>query len=339
MKSYADAGLWCRDDSAYAAPCGLVRVLEKQLLGAARIEELLAASDLAALLRMLVRYGALSGASETLERDWARALELSLLGSDRTLLAIDPRPAVSEILVARADLVNLRSLLRSRALGVPFDGAWHPRGRFGRTALEESVRFGDWASWPPPLARALEAMGDIGPSTTLPALNDALDAAWFGALLGAARASGSRFFVDWLGHAADLANIRARLRVAAAPRAWPALPAPLPGGHLDAERFSADATLDKLLAEIGRTVYAPLTERARAGEGEVSLAAFERAADDFLMRLLEPARFVSLGPEPLWAWHLAREMDAKNVRAIVFGALAGIDPERRRSLLRQPYGA
>ena len=338
MKSYA-ADLRCRDDSAYAAPCGLVRVLEKQLLGAERIDELLAAPDPAALLRMLVRYGALSGASEHLEREWERALELSLRESDRTLLAMDPRPAVSEVLVARADLVNLRSLLRSRALGVPFDGTWHPRGRLGRAALEESVSSGDWKAWPPRLARAFEALGEIGPSTTLPALNDALDTAWFGALLAAARASGSRFFIDWLGHAVDLVNIRTRLRVAAAPRAWPALPAPLPGGHLEAGRFAAGATPEEFLAGIGRTVYAPLAERASAGGGGVSLVAYERAAGDFLTRLLEPARYVSLGPEPLWAWHLAREIDAKNVRALVLGALAGIEPERRRALLRQPYGA
>ena len=339
MSVHADVDTWCRDDPAYAAPCGRVRVLEKRLLGAARIEELLGARDLAALLRMLVQFGALSGGCEPLEREWERALELSLRESDRVLLAIDPQPTVSEILVARADLVNLRSLLRSRALGIPFDGAWHPRGRFGRTALEDMARLGEWGAWPAPLARALGAIGDIGPSCTLAVLNDTLDTAWFGALLAAARASGSRFFADWLGHAADLANLRARLRVAAAPRAWPAPLALLPGGHLGAEYFAAGATPDEMLAGISRTVYAPLVEHARDAQGRVSLATLERAADDFLTRLLGPARFVSLGPEPLWAWHLAREIDAKNVRAIVLGALAGIDPDRRRALLRQTHDA
>ena len=114
---------------------------------------------------------------------------------------------------------------------------------------------------------------------------------------------------------------------------------PLPGGHLGGDLFTAAETVPGLLRALGRTVYASVIARASAGSGGVSLEQLERAADDFLTGLLRPARHLSLGPEPLWAWQLAREVDAKNVRTLVLGTLAGFAPERLRTMLRQPYGA
>ena len=338
MSPHLDAGPGTRDDAGYAAACGRVRALEKHLLGPERLEELLEARDLPSLLLTLVRFDVLARDVEDLPSNWERALDLSCARADRLLLEIDPHPLVSRILVLRADLVNLRSLLRSRALAIPYPGPWHPRSLYARPALEAMVRAGDYTAWPAPLAERLAAVVEPDPAR-LAAINDALDAAWLGALRAAAHDSGSRFFVDWIGHAADLGNIRARLRLAANPGAWPQPPVLLPGGHLGEGFFSTAGSAGTLSAALARTVYAPVVARAGDGSGGVSPVLFERAADDFLTRLLRPARYLALGPEPLWAWHLAREIDAKNVRTLVLGALAGSAPDRLRALLRQPHAA
>jgi V/A-type H+-transporting ATPase subunit C len=338
MSARLDPGSGTRDDAGYAAACGRIRALEKRLLGPARLEELLGTRDLTPLLQTLVQFGALARTAADAATEWERALDLSDAQADRLLLDIDPHPTVSRILVLRADLVNVRSLLRSRALGVAYAGPWHARAMFGPPALEVMVRDGEYTAWPEPLARRLAALHRHPPGG-LQAINDGLDAAWIGALREGAIQSGSRFFLDWLGHAADLGNIRGRLRLAAAPAAWPRSRSLLPGGHLGEDLFAAPGTATFLIGRLARTVYAPVIARAGDGSGGVSLALLERASDDFLTRLLQPARYLSLGPEPLWAWHLAREIDAKNVRTLVLGTLAGIAPERLRTLLRQPHGA
>jgi V/A-type H+-transporting ATPase subunit C len=338
MSAHLDAGLGTRDDAAYAAACGRVRALEKRLLGPERLEELLGARDLLSLLQILERFGTLARIDADAEKDWERALDLSGARADRLLLDIDPHPTVSKTLILRADLVNVRALLRSRALGTVYPGPWHARSLFGRQELEAMVRDGDYAAWPEPLARRLAALHQNAP-LSLPAINAALDSAWIGALREGAIRSSSRFFVDWLGHAADLGNIRAWLRVAAAPSAWPASLPLLPGGHLGEDLFAARKDVSNLPGRLVRTVYAPVIALAGDAAGGLSLALFERASDDFLTRMLQPARYLSLGPEPLWAWHLAREIDAKNVRTLVLGTLAGIAPERLRTLLRRPHGA
>jgi V/A-type H+-transporting ATPase subunit C len=333
-----DAGLGTRDDAAYAAACGRVRALEKRLLGTARLEELLGSNDLSSLLKTLERFGVLPVGGENASKEWEQALDLAGAKADRLLLDIDPHPTVSRILVQRADLVNLRSLLRSRALGVEYAGPWLVRALFGRKELEAMVRDGCYVAWPEPLARRLAAL-PLRRSEGLQEINAGLDAAWIGALREGASRSGSRLFLDWLGHAADLGNTKARLRQAAAPTAWPASFPLLPGGHLGEEYFAGPGTAATLLRRLARTVYAPVIARAVDGAGSFSLALFERASDDFLTRLLQPARYLALGPEPLWAWHLAREIDAKNVRTLVLGTLAGIPPEKLRTLLRQPHVA
>jgi len=337
MSAHLDAGLGTRDDAAYAAACGRVRALEKRLLGPERLEELLGVRDLPSLLQTLERFGTVARIGGDILKEWERALDLPGVQADRLLLEIDPHPTVSKILVQRADLVNVRSLMRSRVMGEVYPGPWHARALFGREELEVMMRTGDYKAWPGPLARRLAALHQT-PPPDLPAINAALDAAWFGALRDGAIQSGSRFFVDWLGHAADLGNIRAWLRQTAAPSAWPSSLPLLPGGHLGEEFFAAKGAAPNLPGRLALTVYATVIARAADGSGGVSLALFACASDDFLTRLLRPARYLSLGPEPLWAWHLAREIDAKNVRTLVLGTLAGIAPERLRSLLRQPHG-
>jgi V/A-type H+-transporting ATPase subunit C len=338
MNALPDVGSGSRDDAGYAAACGRVRALEKRLLGPARLEDLLGARDFASLLQTLARFGLLAPAVPDLAAGWEQALDLSGAEADRLLLSIDPQPTVSRILVMRADLVNLRSLMRSRCLGIPYTGAWNARALLERPALEATERDGDYAAWPEPLGRRLAALHRRSPRG-LPELNDELDAAWLAALREGALRGGSRFFLDWLGHAADLGNIRALLRRAAAPAAWPRALKLLPGGHLGAELFSEKRPAPSFLALLARTVYGPVLARAGDGLGGVSPALLERASDDFLTRLLQPTRYLSLGPEPLWAWHLAREIDAKNVRTLILGNRAGIAPQRLRTLLRLPHGA
>jgi vacuolar-type H+-ATPase subunit C/Vma6 len=60
-------------------------------------------------------------------------------------------------------------------------------------------------------------------------------------------------------------------------------------------------------------------------------------SDDFLTDFFRPAKYVSLGPEPLWAYYHAREMDARNIRAVILGLQVGEGREKLRRELRQPY--
>ncbi len=328
-----------REDGAYAAVCGRLAALEKRLLGAAAIEECLAARDAASVAELLARRGILAAGEEPLPARWEEALELGAAADDRLLLRMDPRPAVSLALLARHDLANVRGEIRAKALGREYDGPWHPRGTLPR---EELARTG--AAWagrlPPELGDAVRRLAVAGSPVHLREIDDRLDAAWLRAVRAAAAAAGSRFFLDWLGHFADLANVRARLRFLAAPEAWPGpAPALLPGGHLDPGRLDAAGGAEALRRRLARTVYGALLARATEADGPLSLSRLDREADDLLTGLLRPARLLALGPERLWAWHLAHDVDAKNARALMLGKLGRLPPERIRPLLRLPHVA
>jgi len=326
-----------REDAAYAEACGRGRVLEGRLIGPADLEELLALGDPAELGAELARRGTIEPAGRALPEGWEEALDRAGASADRILLGLDPRPAVSRLLVLRHDLSNLRGLLRARAVGVEYDGPWHPRGTIDRAALEGSLERPTPGALPEPLAAEARALARTAASRDLRWIDDRLDTAWLGALRAEVRASGSRFFLDWLGHHADLANVRALVRHFSAPGAWPGPPALLPGGHLDSRALAGHDGVEGLFRALARTVYAPLLERAARVAPGAPGPALDREADDFLTELLRPVRRLPLGPEPLWAWHLARDVEAKNVRALMLGALAGLPAARVRPRLRRPY--
>ncbi len=337
MKAQSRYSVPQRDRGAYAEVCGRMRSLEKRLLGWARLEELLAAGDWPGLLSILLRSGYLSRQTEQPELNWDQALTMSLRESDRSLLAMDPQPLVMSLLVLHSDLLNLRSVLKAKVLSRPFSGHWHPRGIHSYATLQALVNTMNFSVYPPLLAEELCTLKDVLASKRLLTLNLAVDIAHHRALLRASRQSGSRLFLDYLGHLADLVNIKNRFRTLAFSEAWPEDPPPLPGGHLGVKLLAGLPDQEALLGELARTVYGPLLEKSRGDGGNISPLRLEKEGDNFLTELIQPAKYVTLGPEPLWAYYLARETDAKNVRALILGTLSGREPEAIRAGLRRPY--
>lgn len=323
-----------RDREEYSEVCGRIRPLEKRLLNVDRQRELSTAADIPAALRLLRRWGWLGTAAESAEEGWEGSLVTALKESDRALMSMDPRPAVTSILVAKYDLLNLCAVLKARILARDFPRSLHPRGTSSLPTLEVMANRLNFSVYPRLLADELSSLGDVlvsgGPGETA----DFVTAARHRALRTAAEEEGSRLFCDYLAHLSDVENIKLAFRSLAFPELREGKVPLLPGGHLDVRIFSS---ADDLPGALARTVYGPLLGRSRDEDGRISLGLLEREGDDFLTALLEPARYVSLGPEPLWAYWLARETDAKSIRAILIGLRSRPQKEGLDRRLRRPY--
>ena len=326
-----------RDREEYAEACGRIRPLEKRLLTVKRQRELSAAADIPAALHLLRRWGWLGTVSESAEEEWEGPLVMALKESDRALITMDPRPAVTAILVAKYDLLNLCAVLKARVLAREFPHSLHPRGTSSLPSLEVMANRMNFSAYPRLLAAELSSLGDVLISGGPGEIADAVTAARHRALRAAAEEEGSRLFCDYLAHLSDVENIKLAFRSLAFPELWGGKISLLPGGHLERRVFAAADTADDLKGTLARTVYGPLLERCREEDGRISLGLLERETDDFLTALLEPARYVSLGPEPLWAYWLARETDIKSIRAILIGLRSRPDGESLGRRLRRPY--
>lgn len=326
-----------KDRDEFAAACGRIRAIEKKLLGRERLSELSAAGDVLSALRLLNRWGWTVGGDPPPDGRWGEMLTSSLWLSDHTLLKMDPRPVVTKLLVLKYDLLNLGAVCRARALGRPYDGPLHPRGWNVLSTLEVAVDRMDFSIYPGPLADELCDLDDLQEGGDAGNVAAALAAARHRALRKAADGEKSRFFCDWLDHAADLQNIAVACRALAFPGFRERRPPPFPGGHLGEKLSVHPETPGDLRPILGGTVYGPLFEASLDREGGLRLSAFEDGAANILTALLEPARYVSLGPEPLWAYWLARESDARNIRTILVGLEGEPGLGELPASLRRPY--
>lgn len=82
------------------------------------------------------------------------------------------------------------------------------------------------------------------------------------------------------------------------------------------------AEVRKREAQINYAAY--LAEAVKRLEKEVSFVALEKAASDFLMAALRPARYLSCGPEPLLAYYFAKVNEINLMRMIILAKLNGV---------------
>jgi V/A-type H+-transporting ATPase subunit C len=326
-----------RDREDYAEACGRIRALEKRLLRRERLGELSVAADVPAALRLLRRWGWTGKRAEGRSEAWEEHLAESLRKSDDVLRGLDPHPALTTVLVLKYDLLNLSAVLKARFLDLPFDQPLHPRGLNGAASLEIMAKRMDFSLYPEPLAAELASLGDALEGDRPGSIAGSLAAARHRSLRRLAARQGSRLFCDYLDHLADLENIGGVLRAIAFPelrhRGEPCCPA----GFLDPELLRGGGSDRDLLRSLSLTLYGSLLEKCRDSEGRLSPGLLERERDDFLTSLLGPSRYVSLGPEPIWAYWLARETDLKNIRSVLVMLESGTPGEALGKRLRRSY--
>jgi V/A-type H+-transporting ATPase subunit C len=326
-----------RDREDYAAACGRIRALEKRLLRRERLDDLSAAADVPAALRLLRRWGWTEKGDEVAGGEWEEHLTESLRKSDDVLRGLDPHPAATATLVLKYDLLNLSAVLKARLLDRPFDQPLHPRGLNGAASLEIMAERMDFFLYPEPLADELASLGELLDGERPGSISGMLAAARHRSLRRLAVGQGSRLFCDYLDHLADVENIRGVLRAIVFPELRHRGEPLYRDGFIDPALLQAAGSDGELIRSLSRTVYGPLLEKCRDSEGRLSPGLLEREADDFLTSLLGPSRYVSLGPEPIWAYWLARETDLKNIRSVLVMLESGTSREEFGNRLRSSY--
>ena len=89
-------------------------------------------------------------------------------------------------------------------------------------------------------------------------------------------------------------------------------------------------------------IYGPtqFAQAAEAGEAALkggSLTEFEKRCDDAVSDYLAGAQMIPFGEAPLLAYLAARETEYTNIRILLMGRAAGIDPAVIRTRLRASY--
>jgi len=162
-----------------------------------------------------------------------------------------------------------------------------------------------------------------------------------GAVLGSPSVKHYSFIAGYLRHKVDLVNMKVFIRMRyAGCEPGPFRKVRLPGGWLDDGFFLDHYELP--FSDVGERLYAsPYQETWQRGievlESENSFVGLEREMEDFLMNHLRQARHVVFGPEPVWAYGVARIKELRQVRLIGIGKINQVPAEILRERITQTY--
>ena len=315
-----------------------LRAREKDMLtalGMDRMIEAPTAEDAAKVLQE-IGYGEFSTANDSeLSAVLTRAREEMFADLYRFV----PDKAVVDVFKVKYDYHNLKAMLKASAMGLDGKRLMMDAGRVSAELMAEVVMEGSFDRLPGLLGSAARQASDVLSATGDPQLSDfVLDRAYYAEMLSAAKATGSKFLVEYVQVNIDSANLRSVVRTLRMKKGGEFLEKVLfEGGSVYrnniidaafrgevAEPFAASAL--RAAAEMG-------TDAVQGG----SLTAFEKACDDAVTAFATKAKGVAFGVEAVIGYLVAKEIEFTAVRIIMSSRMAGISGDTIRERLREAY--
>ncbi len=112
----------------------------------------------------------------------------------------------------------------------------------------------------------------------------------------------------------------------------------LPGGYIKVGDYLKMGSIEDLLNYSKKTSYA---ETIKAGyesySKDNSLLELEKLLDNLVIKHLEQSKIIPFGPEPLYAYFLAKRNNAQIIRSIMISKINNIDENSLRKTLRKLY--
>lgn len=321
-----------RKDTDYLFLASRVRALERKLLTAPRIEQLLTASDTAACSQLLSELG-----YEPIHDE--ASLQASLKQQREAVFSdiarFMPEPELLDVFRLKYDYHNIKTLLKDRSGGRLLMDA----GCISAADMERQyAESGNWQFLPKEMAEAAKEAADVLAETGNPQRSDfILDRAYFAQLCSLAQESRCAYLQEYIRAMIDAANLRSLVRTERL-HADPGFLRQVlfDGGSVSADTIAAHAGNGP--AALYRAT--PFRAAAEAGEEAVkggSLTAFERACDNAVLLAAGKARSIPFGVEVVLGYLAAKEAEWTAVRIIMSGRMAGMTADAIRERLRDQY--
>lgn len=310
-------------DTNYAYAVANVRAMEPGLLSKSFMEQLVDATDFEEIKRSLAN----AGASD---------FENSMIKTWDFLNEIAPDISELEFLIVKNDFHNLKAIIKGMLSG--HDGSKYciKPCILDVDELSEKLLQKDLDTLPEWIGKTARDGYDLLTSTMDGQLFDMfVDRASLRAVKEFAKRAESEYAESITELFIALTNIKIAVRIAGTGKGEAFLDnAFCECETLDIEELkkaAADGRAD-VVAYISTTEYDNLCDSIQK-----SMTDFERECDNKIMELLDGARRISLGPEPLICYYFAKETEWKMLRIIVNGKHTELDSQSIRERMRELY--
>jgi vacuolar-type H+-ATPase subunit C/Vma6 len=149
------------------------------------------------------------------------------------------------------------------------------------------------------------------------------------------------FIHDYIRHKVDLANLKIFCRLKYSDASRERLEKfILKGGFLDEQVLIQN--FEETFGDVGDKIQAsPYTELWNRGvdtlEEKETFVELERGIEDFLMAYLRKAKYIVFGPEPIFAYALAKRRELNLIRVLGIGKLSQIPPALLKQRISETY--
>lgn len=324
-------------DTDYLVISARIRAMESGLLTGERMEQILAARSDEEVVKLLQE-----GGYPTMSLESPEAMDAAITAArEETLQDLGdsaPDKQYLDIFKLKYDYHNAKAILKAQAMDVDPDHMLADLGRVPAAELKEAIIGGDRNQLPHLLAAAIAEAKEVLETTRDPQLGDiVLDRWMYRDEMETAEATGSEFLRGYVRALIDAANLRSLVRTLRMGKNAAFLEGVLfSGGTVDeSEILTVAGNNGGGLAELYASTE--LKEAAQAGTDALKggpLTKFEKLCDDAVSGYLSGAQMVAFGEAPLIGYLAARETEYTNLRILLMGRAAGLDPETIRARLR-----
>lgn len=324
-------------DTDYLVISARIRAMETGLLTGERMEQILAARSDEEVVKLLQE-----GGYPTMSLESPEAMDAAITAArEETLQDLGdsaPDKQYLDIFKLKYDYHNAKAILKAQAMDTDPDHMLADLGRVPAAELKEAISGGDMNQLPPLLAAAIAEAKEVLETTRDPQLGDiALDRWMYRDEMETAETTGSEFLRGYVRVSIDAANLRSLVRTLRMGKNAAFLEGVLvSGGTVDeSEILTVAGNNGGGLAELYAST--DMKDAAQAGADALkggALTEFEKLCDDAVSGYLSGAQMVAFGEAPLIGYLAARETEYTNLRILLMGRAAGLDPETIRARLR-----
>jgi V/A-type H+-transporting ATPase subunit C len=328
-------------ETDYAEAVGVLRELEKTLVSPEQWLRAVDAPDVSEALRYIGEdydFAALRAPDA-----YEPLLQAKLAETYDKLYALSVQPEVVDILNQKYIFHNLKVLVKAAVS----DYAKANSGLLLSAVAKitpETMRGGEKAGCPEYVLNAWKAMAEAyeQANSDPQAIDMEGDRRMFARMLELAEALGNEFILRYARMSVDLYNLKLLMRVKNMQKGPRFLQdALIPGGETgdDVMRDAYDKTFDVIAAKCYYKYYGEAVKQAEESYAKTKdFSALEKLTDDLLTKHIAGAKYVAFGPEPLFAYIIARENEIRQIRILLTCKINQISDETLRERLRDLYG-
>ncbi|MCI5678867.1 MAG: V-type ATP synthase subunit C [Bacteroidales bacterium] len=311
-----------------------VRSMENKLLTKQKLMQMAEAKDAAEALRILSETD--YGKTEINDiHEFEKMIQNHLEAEYQAVGKLIASETFMDIFRFKNDYHNVKVLIKEEISKVNGKKYLIQGGSIPVDILQKNFRERNYMELPNIKADAVQEATEMYAKTKNARFIDSiLDKACFQVMSDAAEKLGNEYVSKYVRKLADVTNLKTLLRIWQLKRSDEELEESIvPGGELPAELLIKALKNDNVIQMLKDTSYGTLCETYM----DQGFTVFEKACDDYLMECIKDAKYKTLTPEPVAAYILAKETEAKCVRIIMTCKLHDIDVETIKERVREAY--